>query len=621
MIGNTLKTWPGLAGWRSDQIAIAILTAALLAMIMVTYGRYGFTTDEYNGFERASRVFAFLRSVGSDIRVANFGVANFYGAAPDALGLLLQKLVPFLSYDARHLVFAWFGVVGILYVYKFGSRFASPLAGIFAALFLATMPMWFGYMFINHKDIPFAAMLIASSYYGLVALTAPEAPRLLWLKLGLTIGLLATIKIVGIPILGFVVLVFLCCFMLFPSEHRVELDSTFFHRVAAMAASALGGILICSLLFWPQLYLFRPDQLFHVVTTFLNFNEWNGTTLIFQTVYKADETPWYYASVYFLISTPLYLLALSGIGIACAIYRRAPAIIASAVAFLFVFAAQAVTGAVNYGGCRHFLFVYPFFAMLAAYPAALMLDTVKHQLTRLAFIGAIGLCVSATILEMYRLFPYQYSFYNSLVGGFAGADGKFHIDVWRSAEREALDQIEGLSPGKDKVRVFSPGGSQLNFWVNPRLERVERNEDADYIVALRRICSSESLWHSCPVDAVNVLPAVGEVRREGVLLARIYAVRPRSLSERVSSNPRTTHTKPTRPGTNLVQKKDRKKAAAVTSGVSPTPGDNAAAKPSRTPKPPTVMVIRFESVTTGRTKTACQLPMDSTPTIKNITNT
>jgi Dolichyl-phosphate-mannose-protein mannosyltransferase len=515
---------PGLTAWRADQIAMALLTAALLAVVMVTYASYGFTMDETQGFKRAIRVIAFLSSAGNNNRIAEFSIANYYGAAPDVLALLLQKLVPFLSYDARHLVFALFGVVGILYVYKFGSTFVSPWTGGFAALFLATTPMWFGYMFINHKDIPFAAMLVASSYHSLVALTAPETPRLLWLKLGVTIGLLATIKIIGLPILGFVVVVFLGCFMLFPSDHKVALNRAFVHRAAAMSAAALGGILVCSLLFWPQLYLFRPDQVFRVVTTFLNFEKWRGTALIFQTAYKADKIPWYYASVYFLISTPLYLLALAGAGLACMIYKRAPAIIASAIIFLFVFAEQAITGARIYNGCRHFLFVYPFFMLFAAYPAALMLDAIKHQAIRVALIGAIGLCVSATILEMYRLFPYQYSFYNSLVGGFAGADGKFYIDVWRSANREALDQIESLSPGEDKVRVFIPS-TEINLWIHPRIERVTRQEDADYIVALN-ICRSDARPQRCPID-VDVLPAVGDVRREGVLLARIYAGRPR----------------------------------------------------------------------------------------------
>ena len=517
-----LRRGPRLTGWRADQIAMVMLTAALLAVVLVTYANYGFTVDETRGFARANRVYAFLRTAGSDNRIAEFKITNFYGAAPDVIALLLQKLLPFLSYDARHLVFALFGIVGILYVYKFGSTLVSPWTGVFAALFLATTPMWFGYMFINHKDVSFAAMLIASSYYSIVALTATRTPPMLWLKLGVTVGLLATTKIVGLPILGFVVLVLVCCFMLFPSEHRILLNRAIVYRAAAMSAAAMVGIVICSLLFWPQLYLFRTDQVFGIVTTFLNFEEWKGTVLIFQKIYPKDMIPWYYASAYFLISTPLYLLVLAAAGLACAIYQRTPAVIASATIFLFVFAEQVMTGARVYNGCRHFLFVYPYFMLLAAYPAALMCEAVKNQVARAAFVGAVGLCVSATIVEMYKLFPYQYSFYNELVGGFAGAAGKFEIDIWRSAEREALDEIGSLSLGKDEVRIYSPGGSKLNYRIRPRFKRVERQEDADYAIALRRMCSSDTTRH-CPLK-FDVLSPVGEVRRKGVMLARIYAV-------------------------------------------------------------------------------------------------
>jgi hypothetical protein len=51
------------------------------------------------------------------------------------------------------------------------------------------------------------------------------------------------------------------------------------------------------------------------------------------------------------------------------------------------------------------------------------------------------------------------------------------------------------------------------------------------------------------------------------------------------------HISPIRPGISLVEKKDRKNAAAATSGARPTLGESAAARPSRTPNPPMVMEI------------------------------
>jgi hypothetical protein len=65
------------------------------------------------------------------------------------------------------------------------------------------------------------------------------------------------------------------------------------------------------------------------------------------------------------------------------------------------------------------------------------------------------------------------------------------------------------------------------------------------------------------------------------------------------------HASPMIAGISLVEKKDRKNAAA-TSGARPTLGESAAANPSRTPNPPMVMEIRFDNVTTGRMNTACQ---------------
>ena len=118
---------------------------------------------------------------------------------------------------------------------------------------------------------------------------------------------------------------------------------------------------------------------------------------------------------------------------------------------------------------------------------------------------------------MYRLFPYQYSFYNSLVGGFAGADGVYEIDTWRSAHREALDLIAAkVNPG-DTVRIRSCA-SKLNLRPHPGFKLVERLEDADYFIALRR-------GKKCAPAVFEGRPVVGEVRREGVLLARIYAAR------------------------------------------------------------------------------------------------
>jgi hypothetical protein len=236
---------------RAPERVMTVSIGAALAIVFATYNRYGFTFDEMEGFARAKRVFAVL-STGRMAEASDIDM--FHGAAPDVIALALQKVIPQLSYDARHLVFALFGVAGMYYVYRFGSKFVSAWTGVFAALFLAATPMWFGYMFINHKDIPFATLLLASSYYSLLALTVHPTSGRFWAKTGFTIGLFAATKFVGVLLLIFVVAVYLASLAIFPRQNMLKVSPDLWRRVTRLAGVGVLGCLFAFLLFWPQFY-------------------------------------------------------------------------------------------------------------------------------------------------------------------------------------------------------------------------------------------------------------------------------------------------------------------------------------------------------------------------------
>jgi hypothetical protein len=68
------------------------------------------------------------------------------------------------------------------------------------------------------------------------------------------------------------------------------------------------------------------------------------------------------------------------------------------------------------------------------------------------------------------------------------------------------------------VRVYSCG-SKIDYRQNRHLKLTTNKEDADYFVAQRRGRKN------CVTSEYDGLPVVGEVRRKGVLLARVYAAR------------------------------------------------------------------------------------------------
>lgn len=492
---------PSARAWARTppQWAMAFLLGILFLLTFTTYARYGFNTDEHVGLSRASRWWTFFASDGKDVTSSDIDL--FHGPGPDAIALVLQELIPGLSYDSRHLVCALFGVSGIWFTYQLGRRFAGEWIGFFAALFLTLTPMWFGNMFLNHKDIPFAALMVASSYLSLRALVDARVSRLHWLKTGLAIGLLTATKATGLLAPPLIVAVFIACLRYVPRpEDRPELPEDFARRVSLMLFVAVLGVLASLFVFWPQLFL-------------NGLSEWHG----FMSPGRHGGWSGLYPIKYVVITTPAYILLLGALGAGLATFRRNATIVASAIVFAAIFLGAASVGAQAYGGSRHFLFAYPFLMVVAAYPVAFALERLSGSLARNGLIGAIVLCAASTIYQMYRLFPYEYSFYNVLVGGIRGADGKYDIDTWRTAHREALEKIEGRIPPGSVVRVFSCG-PKIDFRMHPQIARTRNQKRADYIISLRK-------GRECLAEQFEGLPTVVEVQRDGVVFARIFAQR------------------------------------------------------------------------------------------------
>src|SRR5262249_39747799 len=142
------------------------------------------------------------------------------------------------------------------------------------------------------------------------------------------------------------------------------------------------------------------------------------------------------------------------------------------------------------------------------------------HLPRITRVATLVVAIAGTFAaseSIYLLFPYEYSFYNMLAGGVSGADGKYEIDVWRSALREALREIEKMPHSSEVIRI-STCGSDFNFADHPNFRQVSEQEDPDYVVILRRCLDLR-------YSQIPELPVVGEVRRQGVLFAAIYSRR------------------------------------------------------------------------------------------------
>jgi hypothetical protein len=59
------------------------------------------------------------------------------------------------------------------------------------------------------------------------------------------------------------------------------------------------------------------------------------------------------------------------------------------------------------------------------------------------------------VIAIYQLHPYQYIYYNRLVGGIEGAAGRYHLDYWCTSMRQSASFLNEHAPPDSDIAVTS----------------------------------------------------------------------------------------------------------------------------------------------------------------------
>ncbi|MCZ7597793.1 MAG: hypothetical protein M5U09_08750 [Gammaproteobacteria bacterium] len=92
----------------------AALLAALLVGLLVASFDYGITIDEYSRQRNGEMVFEFYRSGLETVTYARGQGGDSTAGSFDTLAVTMQHLLPFDTFETRHLVNAFFGWLGVL---------------------------------------------------------------------------------------------------------------------------------------------------------------------------------------------------------------------------------------------------------------------------------------------------------------------------------------------------------------------------------------------------------------------------------------------------------------------------------------------------------------------------
>ncbi len=529
----------------ADRIAIFVL--AVLALIAnLTFRDYGLGWDDYTHAQYADLLLELYRSGFADTRAFSFVNLFMYGGGFDMAAALAAKVLPFGLFETRRLIGAAVGIIGLFATWRLGRRLGGPIAGLVALILLATCPLYYGHMFMNPKDAPFAVAMIVLLLGMVRAIEeypqpSPRAVALAGVGLGLAFGsrILAAIAAPGaIAALSLI-------FVMQSHASGWRTATTRLGQFLWLMLPALAlGYLIMGLL-WPWAIL-SPLNPVRASEYFANFFEKPWRELYEGRLYSVPDMPVSYLPHLFVLKLPEIMLALGFIGTIGAfaltwrrgvpVNRRAALLMVALAAILPVAVAMVMHPAF-YNGLRHFVFVVPPFAVLGGVAAGWFVERTRYfgkpalaALTAL-FIGGVTL----PMIDMVRLHPYQYTAFNWVSGGVRMAESNYMLDYWGLGFKQAG---EGLRAKLDAMHLKPPAGRRwiieicgpqrpAEVALGPDFETTWERQRADFAMMLGTYYCRD--LHGPPV--------LIEIEREGVNYARVYDMRGRVVPNLTTEPP------------------------------------------------------------------------------------
>jgi hypothetical protein len=195
---------------------------------------------------------------------------------------------------------------------------------------------------------------------------------------------------------------------------------------------------------------------------------------------------WYYLPVWILITTPIFILLFAFFSMARfrALWKNKVYFI-MVLAFVFNLSLYFILKPVIYNSLRLFLFLVPILSLLACLGIEDFFMHVKWSPVRIMAALFIAVNFLAVTTDMIRLFPYDYVYFNEVIGGLKGAEGKFELDYLGASLREATEWLrdnETKDPNKVyKIREACDQWQELTYFSpNMQGDPTFTEKEADY---------------------------------------------------------------------------------------------------------------------------------------------
>ncbi len=520
--------------------AVAWITIAALAGIAcLTFKDYGLGWDDYTHSQYGQLLIDYYASGLADRRALSFVNLHMYGGGFDMLAALIAKVLPFDLFETRRLVGSAVGIVCMVVVWRLTRRLGGPIAGLIALILLAATPLFYGHMFINAKDAPFA-LAMTLLLFGLVRVLQdyPRPGTTTIAIFGLGLGLALGTRIMG----GMTAL-----YMILPMGVVVGYDmreTGFKPAVLALGMFLLRlvpGLILAyaaMALVWPWSVI-DPLNPIRAIGYFSQFFEKPWKEMFAGQIIAVPDMPRSYLPTYLLMKLPEIVVLLGVAGLAGALaaqFRRhipashRAALLLVAMAVVIPIAIAIATRPAMYNGIRHFLFLLPPVCVLGGVAGGALLHWLADR-SRIAAVAA-GVAILAglalPVSTMIALHPFQYTYFNMVAGGIRAADKTYMLDYWGLSFKQATDELLGVL---DERGIQTPEGRRWVVAVCGPHPPAEVRLGDDFLTTWNTKGADFALMLGEFYCAELKAPELVRIERDGVVFARVYDLRGRNIPD------------------------------------------------------------------------------------------
>ena len=380
--------------------------------------------------------------------------------------------------SAWHLINFLFFQIGVYFLYRLSLRWMKPAAALATSALFSWQPLLWGHAFINPKDPPFLVFFLASVCLGfemvdeLSGETSNNKKITSVIFPALVLGITTSIRVLG-PLAGLLVLGYALW----------KLGRRFFAFVPSLI---IYGAITTLAMFatWPFLWA-DPVTNFVNVFRLMSDNPTTLSVLFGGEVYRAGELPRRYMP--FMLATtltePVWLLFFVGVTVGffrlfkqnrnlATDFREADSsnswsslrasldfstvrnniVSLTLVLLWFIILLTYVLSRrpAMYDGLRHFLFILPPVFIFAGFAFEFLID---HLAPSWLYAGLIFLLLLPGLIGILQLHPYEYTYYNSFIGGTSAAFRQYETDYWLTCYKQTVDTLESRLDAPAKLYV------------------------------------------------------------------------------------------------------------------------------------------------------------------------